>query len=284
MLGASESIIRIAGGFQLTTANRDIHTYDSQGRLTAIAYASGTSINYTYTDNQVTAITDSLGRTLSFTYTNGKLTSLATPAGAIAYSYDGNGNLTAVTRPDNSNQTYEYATSGDIHNLTGIIDAAGIRQQTLTYDSSDRVVTSSLAGNSQSVTIGYPALLTRTVTDAQNVVSTYELDVQQGVARVKSFTGPSCSSCGSDTGASYIYNSRQQVSAITDAKGIITTYTYDTKGNRLTATEASGTALARTTTTTYTANNQPATVSVPSVNNPGQQMVTTNTYDAVMSG
>ena len=84
-----------------------------------------------------------------------------------------------------------------------------------------------MAGNSESVTIGYPSLLTRTVTDAQKVVSTYALDVQQGVARVKSFTGPGCSSCGSDTGASYLYNSRQQVSSMTDAKGIITTYVTD---------------------------------------------------------
>ena len=279
-LGSSETIIRITGGFQLTRANRDVHTYDSQGRLTAIAHANGTSLTYAYTGDQVGSITDSLGRTLSFTYTDNKLTSLATPAGSVTYSYDGNGNLTSVNRPGNANQTYEYATSGDIHNLTGIIDAAGLRLQALTYDSSDRVVTSALAGNSESVTIGYPALLTRTVTDAQNVVSTYALEVQQGVARIKNFTGPGCSSCGSDTGVSYLYTSRQQVSSMTDAKGIITTYTYDAKGNRLTATEASGTALARTTTTTYTANNQPAAISVPSVSNPGQQMVTTNTYDA----
>ena len=279
-LGSSETIIRITGGFQLTRANRDVHTYDSQGRLTAIAHANGTSLTYAYTGDQVGSITDSLGRTLSFTYTDNKLTSLATPAGSVTYSYDGNGNLTSVNQPGNANQTYEYATSGDIHNLTGIIDAAGLRLQALTYDSSDRVVTSALAGNSESVTIGYPALLTRTVTDAQNVVSTYALEVQQGVARIKNFTGPGCSSCGSDTGVSYLYTSRQQVSSMTDAKGIITTYTYDAKGNRLTATEASGTALARTTTTTYTANNQPAAISVPSVSNPGQQMVTTNTYDA----
>ena len=279
-LGASETITRITGGFQLTKANQEVHTYESQGRLTTIAYANGTGLTYAYTGDQVASITDSLGRTLTFTYTGDYLTNLATPAGNVTYSYDGNGNLTAVTRPGIEIQTYEYAPSGDNHNLIGIIDATGVRLQNLTYDSSDRVVTSSLAGNTDSVTIGYPSLLTRTVTDAQNVVSTYELDVQQGVARVKSFTGPGCSSCGLDTGSSYLYNSHQQVSSMTDANGIITAYTYDTKGNRLTETEASGAPLARTTTTTYTTNNQPATISVPSVSNPGQQMVTTLTYDA----
>ena len=278
-LGASETITRTTDGFQLAKANREVHTYDSRGRLAAIAYARGTRLTYAYTGDQVGSITDSLGRTLTFTYTGNKLTSLATPVGNLTYSYDGNDNLISVTRPGNANQTYEYATSGDVHNLIGVIDATGARLQTLTYDSSDRVVTSSLAGNSESVTIDYPSLLTRTVTDAQNVVSTYELEVQQGVARVKSFTGPGCSSCDLDTGSSYMYNSRQQVSSVADAKDIITTYTYDAKGNRLTETEASDAPLARTTTTTYTANNQPAAISVPSVNNPGQQMVTTNTYD-----
>ena len=160
-LGASETITRITGGFQLTKANQEVHTYESQGRLTTIAYANGTGLTYAYTGDQVASITDSLGRTLTFTYTGDYLTNLATPAGNVTYSYDGNGNLTAVTRPGTEIQTYEYAPSGDNHNLIGIIDATGVRLQNLTYDSSDRVVTSSLAGNTDSVTIGYPSLLTR---------------------------------------------------------------------------------------------------------------------------
>lgn len=139
----------------------------------------------------------------------------------------------------------------------------------MTYDSSDRVVTSSLAGGSDAVTIAYPSLLTRTVTDSLGTASTYELEVLNGVARVKSFTGPGCSgSCGDSTGSSYTYTSRQQVASMTDGNGAVTTYTYDGSGNQLTETEASGTALARTTTSTYTAANELATVTEPSTSNP----------------
>jgi len=66
----------------------------------------------------------------------------------------------------------------------------------------------------------------------------------------------------------------------TDGNGVKTTYTYDASGNQLTQTEAFSTPLARTTTKTYNPQNQVATITEPSVSNPGQNRVTTNTYDA----
>jgi RHS repeat-associated protein len=280
-LGNSQIITRVTGGFRLTKSNQDIQTYDSQGRLTSTSYRNGTGLTYAYTGDQLATITDTLGRTLAFTYTDGKLTGLATPAGSFTYAYDGNNNLASVTRPDGKSKTYLYQDAAYVHNLTGIVDESGARIQTLTYDSSDRVVTSSLADGSDAVTIAYPSLLTRTVTDSLGTVSTYELEVLNGVARVKSFTGPGCSgSCGDSTGSSYTYTSRQQVASMTDGNGAVTTYTYDGSGNQLTETEASGTALVRTTTSTYTAANELATVTEPSTSNPGQNRVTTLTYDA----
>ena len=278
-IGLVRTITRTASGFQLIQSNQDIHTYDSQGRLTAIAYRNGTGLSHTYTGDQIATVTDTLGRSLSFTYTNDKLTGLTTPAGAFVYAYDGNNNLIQITRPDGKSRTYLYADSNDVHNLTGIIDEAGTRIQTLTYDSNDRVTVSSLAGSADSVTIAYPAPLARTITDSLGTVSTYQLEVLNGVARIKSFTGPGCTSCGSNSGSSYVYTTRQQVSAITDGLGVATAYSYDANGNRLTKTEDSGTPLARTTTYTYTAQNQAATITEPSVANPGQNRLTTNTYD-----
>lgn len=268
-------------GYQLKESNGTVNIYDATGNLLQRTDKNNYQLLFTYQSNQLATITDTLGRTLAFTYTDGKLTGLTTPVGTFTYAYDGNNNLISVTRPDGKSKTYLYQDAADIHNLTGIVDESGARIQTLTYDSSDRVITSSMTGGSDAVTITYPAALTRTVTDSLGTVSTYELEVLNGVARVKSFTGPGCSgSCGDSTGSSYTYTSRQQVSSVTDANGIITTSTYDANGNRLTKTDASGTPLARTITSTYTANNELATVTEPSMNNPGQNRVTTLTYDA----
>lgn len=281
VLGQAHVITRITGGFQLVTASRDIHLFDSQGRLTAISYRNGTEVSYTYNGEKIASIADTFGHALTFTYTNGLLTGLATPVGAFAYAYDSNNNLTSVTRPDGKTRTYLYQDSQDVHNLTGIIDEEGERLQTLAYNNEDRVLSSALTADKDAMTIGYPSAMTRTVTDALGEVTTYELEGLHGVARVKSFTGPGCAgSCGDSSGSSYTYTSRQQVASMTDGNGAVTTYTYDGSGNQLTETEASGTALARTTTKTYTANNELNTVTEPSVSNPGQNKVTSMTYDA----
>ncbi|MDR2550711.1 MAG: RHS repeat protein, partial [Desulfobulbus sp.] len=89
-LGSSQTITRITGGFRLTLANRDVHVYNSAGRLTNITFRNGASLSYTYSGAEVASIADSLGRTLGFTYTGGRLTGLSTPQGNFTYGYDGN--------------------------------------------------------------------------------------------------------------------------------------------------------------------------------------------------
>lgn len=277
--GKKRSITLGSDGYRLTEPNGEVKIFDSDGRQLSHADTNGNVLTYTYADNQLTAIATNFGQTLSFNYIDGKLGSIVSPAGTINYGYDANDNLISVTRPDGSVVSYLYEDPNDVHNLTGVLNEENTRTLTVAYDSEDRVISSALAGGSEAITIAYPEILTRTVTDSQGAVSTYQLEVINGEARVQSFTGPGCSSCGTDSGSSYTYDSRQQVSSITDALGVITTYTYDVGGNRLSTTKASGTSLARTTTFIYTANNQVATITEPSVSNPGQNRITTNTYD-----
>ena len=125
--------------------------------------------------------------------------------------------------------------------------------------------------------------LSRRVTDAAGVESSYELGVQGGVARVVREQGPGCSACGGETGSSYEYTGRQQVSRVTDAKGVVTSSSYDERGNRVRETRAFGTGLARTTSYTYTAENQLATKREASGSNPGQQVETAYSYNAERS-
>ena len=127
--------------------------------------ADGSFIKDVWAGGKNSLVTDSLGRTIRFTYSGGRLASIVTPAGTFSYAYDAQGRLTAVKRPDGKTRKYEYTGQ----RLTGVIDATGLRVQTLGYDAAGRVTASALAGNTDLVTIGYPSALTRTVTDSMNV-------------------------------------------------------------------------------------------------------------------
>ncbi|MDR3630014.1 MAG: DUF6531 domain-containing protein, partial [Desulfocapsaceae bacterium] len=268
-LGSPQTIVRLSGGgYQLIQADRATRTYDAQGRLTAITQRNGTGITCTWTGAQLSAVTDTLGRMLTFTYANNKLTGVATPAGNFTFTYDSNSNLIRVTRPDGTFRVYEYTDARDIHNLTGIVDEAGIRIQTITYDSSDRVVGSTLADGKDKVTIAYLSAQTRVITDALGNVSTYTLTSLNGMLRVQSMSGSGCSGCGSGTGVSFVYDDWLRPVSSTDANGTVTAYTYAANGSRLTEVEASGMPLARTTTYTYTSQNQVATITRPSASAP----------------
>ena len=213
--------------------------------------ARGNTVVRTLQNPPLVSVTDSLGRAIHFTYSGGRLASIVTPAGTFSYTYDRQGHLTSVQRSDGKSRRYEY--SGQ--RLTGVIDVTGLCVQTLSYDADGRVTASALAGDTDRITIAYPSALTRTITDAMNVTSTYQLDATGGVARVRSFTGPACNACGGNTGASYEYTAAQQISQVADAEGTVTAYTYDADGNMLTVTRTgirNGVASSATITMTYT--------------------------------
>nr|WP_275889168.1 RHS repeat domain-containing protein [Desulfobulbus rhabdoformis] len=75
------------------------------------------------------------------------------------------------------------------------------------------------------------------------------------IHRKSGSVGGCTASCGDSTGSSYTYTARQQIASMTDGNGVVTTYTYDENGNRLTTTKAAGIDLARTTIKTYTSKN-----------------------------
>ncbi|SHI03027.1 RHS repeat-associated core domain-containing protein [Desulfofustis glycolicus] len=279
-LGETSRIVGISGGYELQKANRSLHTYDQQGRLLQVRQRNGHTQEFHYSGMQLTAITDTFGKSLGFAYNaDGKLHTLTGPTGSFTYSYLDD-NLVAVVRPDGTTRHYRYTDANDPHNLTTIDDEAGIRITSVGYDSQDRVISSSLAGH-RHVTIGYPSELSRTVTDDGGNLTTYQLEIINGVARVASSSGPGCSSCGSSgADSSYTYTGRQQVASVTNGRGYTTTYSYDGNGNKEVVSEAVGTPEQRLTTTTYDqTTNLPTTITRDSVGNPGQQYRISMTYD-----
>jgi len=278
--GRRNTIAATATGYQLTESNGTINLYDNNGRLLQATRRNGYQLDFSYQNNQLAAITDSFARTVTFSYDNNRVSSLTTPAGTFTYGYDGNDNLVSVTKPDGATVQYIYDDPNNPHNLTGIVNGEDIRTRTIGYDDQDRVTSSSLGEGNQALTIEYPSAMERRITDSQGVTTTYKLEIRNGAARVKSFTGPACSATGEATGSSYAYNDRLQVISITDARGNITSYEYDANGNRTKKTEAVGTPLERETTYTYTTDNQVATITTESVVDPNQQHVISHEYDA----
>lgn len=276
----SKRVITSAGdGYQLRKKSGTTKLFDSAGHLLSHTDSNGNSLTYTYTGADLTSISNSFGESITFTYTGGKISSVTSALGAINYDYDANNNLTTVTKWDNTTLTYIYDDPADVHNLTGIVNEEDVRTLTVEYNESDRVIRSAKTGGSNEVIISYPGTYQRVITNSLGVATNYTIDIQQGIVRVGSYTGPSCSTCGSSSDTSYVYDDRFQATQSTDGKGTITSYTYDDSGNKLTKIVATGTALEKITTYTYTAENRLETITEGSIANPGQSSVTTNSYD-----
>ncbi len=300
--GKVRTITTITDGYQLTEPSGSVLLFNSSGNITEKRDKNNNSLVYAYTGTQLTSITDNFGRSMTLNYNaNGFLETLVSPIGTFTYEYDpdpDNNNLITLTKPDSTTRIYHYEDTNDDHNLTGITDEADIRLFTVGYDTSDRAETSSLAGGTDPVRIDYLADLQRTITKTgdpattdDDIVTNYQLVVQNGVVRVQSFDGPGCSSCGSGTDSAYEYNDpRHNITQVTDANGNITTtsYEYDpTTGSltKKTQIEAPGLAEERTTVWDY----DPATgrvtqITRASVANPGQDAITTITYVSDANG
>ncbi len=278
-IGARRLITAETDGHRLKEFDGSIRLFDINGRITSFTDRNGNSRSYSYAGDRLETISNNFGAVLTFGYTDSRLTSVTGPQGTFLYGYDTDNNLTSVTAPDNSTITYLYDDPGDPHNLTGVIDQDTRRILTVEYDSNDRVIRSAKQGGAGEVRISYPANFRREVTNSLGITTTYHLEVQQGIVQVGSFAGPGCSSCGSDADMSYLYDERFRVVQKTDAAGTITSYTYDDNGNKETMTEAVGTALEKTTRYIYTAENKVAAITVASIANPGQERVTSMSYD-----
>ena len=281
-VGAKATLTKANNEYTLTLVDKTRLVFNSEGQLTGSFDRNNLGLSLSYVNGVLTTITDAQGRSLSLSYNpENLLHTLTTPIGTFTYTYDANENLIKVTRPDGTYTQYLYTDENESkrHHLTGIKDETGTLVRSLTYNERGEVINSTLAGGSDPVSIEYQMGYKRVVTNSDGV-TTYELDVKQGVAQVKSFTGPGCSSsCGDSSGSSYTYDTRQQLTQMIDGKGNKTSYAYDANGNLTSKTEALSTTLARTTSRSYNSTtNQITTLTEPSAT-ANYSKTTTYTYD-----
>ncbi|MCC7248214.1 MAG: RHS repeat protein, partial [Lysobacter sp.] len=225
-------------GWRLTDAGDTVETYDVEGKLTSVTWPSGEYQTLTYGANQrLSSVIDRAGRKLTFAYDgNSRLQTLTDAGGAVTtYGYDANGQLSIVTRPGGATRKYFYNEASYVvsppngkYYLTGIEDENGQRHASYSYDSSNRAIVSTLAGNAERVDVTYGSGNTVTVTDALGRTTTRNWTVAQRVAKYTGASGISVSQ-GSDL-STVTYDTNGYVDLETDFLGHQTDYDYNARG------------------------------------------------------
>ncbi len=257
--------------WMLTDKDDTVETYTANGAnssealLTSIQARNGYKQTLEYNGiNQLISVTDSYNRALSFTYSNSLLQTVTTPDGlTLTYGYNSSGasagvldrlaSVTYSTSPTTS-QAYAYGNAALPFALTGIVDEDGNTYTTWTYDQFGRGLTSQLGNGATLTAVAYDDTTgNRTVTNALGEQELYKFTTLQGVAKITEIDRLATATTSAATRLS-AYDSNGYLASQTDWNGNLTTYVNDVHGQPLSVTEASGTAQARTTATTYLAN------------------------------
>jgi RHS repeat-associated protein len=286
--GVEQLTTSSSGGWVLTDSNDTQEIYDGSGTLQTITFRGGQSLSLSYSTAEtrptiapsaglLLAVTDNFGHQLGFTYNGlGLIATMTDPNGGVyTYGYSPAPDstdqgpdflLSSVTYPDSTSRQYLYnegaETQGNnpsyvyAYALTGIIDEAGTRYATISYNNQGQAIASQLAGGVDAYSIsninyrtdyGYGS---SNVTDPLGTTRNYQYTAVGGVAKYTGINTP-CPSCP-DAPANVGYDANGNVSSRTDYNGNQTTYVYDLTRNLETSrTEAAGSAKARTITTSW---------------------------------
>ncbi|OLE52048.1 MAG: hypothetical protein AUG51_19830, partial [Acidobacteria bacterium 13_1_20CM_3_53_8] len=258
------------GGFVLTFKDGRVHRFNKNGKLLSLTDINNNQTTLTYNaDGSLASITNPTGRVLTLvSNAQGHVTSISDQMGTIAsYTYGTSNELLSVTYADNSKYQFDYSTINSNLLLASVTDALGNILEAHTYDSQGRALTSERQGGVERVTLNYISSTETDVTDALGHVTKYFLDKSKGRNVVTQIEG-TCG-CGNSQVQTWTYDNQLNVTSKTDALNHTITFTYDTNGNRLTETDATGTV-----TNTYNQFGEVLT-STDQLNG-----VTTNTYDA----
>jgi len=270
-------------GLMLQTSGGEQERYALDGRLISITRPDGEVLTMHYNPvGQLERVSDAFGRAATFRYAGALLKEMTAPDGAVyRFNHDVSGNLAEVIFPDltvdddadNPRRTFRYEDPRFPSHLTGITEERGYRTASWTYDDQGRAITSEHADGADRHALVFNADGTTTVIDPLGSQRTYAFETHNGLTRLASIDGGQCSRCGGDA-ARYVYDARGFVTRKTDFNGNTTTYVRDDRGREVSRTEAAGTAVARTVSTTWHPTfNKPLRVEE-------EARATTYTYDA----
>ncbi len=245
-------------------------TYNLANRLTAVSYSDGTThaVSYSYdpAGNRI-SMTDASGAT-GYTYDNaGRLTKVTNGAGqVISYGYNADSSVTTITYPNGKVVTDGYDTA---QRLTSVTDW-NTNKTTFGYNN-DNVLTSAVYPNGITATTGLNVgdqVTSITDTTSSGTLASFTYTRGKDAELASTTTAGTAISAPAQT---YIYNKLTQLTAVnttsdaydkaddpttlggttqtfdmasqltasTPASGAATTYSYNLRGDRLTATTSS---------------------------------------------
>jgi RHS repeat-associated protein len=249
--------------FTLTYKNGTIYSFNTSGRLTAMADKNGNTVHLAYSSG-------------------GNLVNISDPTGKTIYlSYNANNRISAINDPNNNSYSFTY--SGDTLTQISSHNSLGTQTWRYTYDENgfmltktdpqnnlvqyfydeERRVSQTIDPQGGTINVQYdPENNKTTVTEKDGGAWIYRYDPVLGA--LKSKTDPA----GGTT--FYQYDANRNLTSKIEPDGSATEYTYDDYGNMTSATDAAGN------TTTYTYNDDNLVTSI--TDSLGRQ--TKYTYDA----
>lgn len=256
-----------AGGGRSISYNGKVYRLNAAGKTEAKEDRGIQRYTYSYNDaGLVSEIRNRFGAYLQFTYNaDNRLIRLTDQAGSeIHYTYDTHGNLSEVIYPDstpgalgdNPRKTYLYENSAFPYHLTGIIDESGLQFARYEYDENGRGILTEHADGAQRVVISYPEegqAIVRFYRDIDAEVyreEAYTYEKIRGAYRLTSRTIQVCNDCATGT-ETWIYDYTGLLYQHESMSGIITNYTYDSDGRKLSEATDTNANLDRTTTYTW---------------------------------
>jgi RHS repeat-associated protein len=138
--GATSTLAKVEGTFQLTTLENTVYRFDSSGRIASITDDHGLKATYAYNaEGRLATITDPSSQTLTFSYdTSNHITAVKDSTGReVKFTYSAAGDLSTVTDALGGITEYTYDSE---HRLKSIKDPRGNVILKNTYDGQGRVI------------------------------------------------------------------------------------------------------------------------------------------------
>jgi RHS repeat-associated protein len=205
------------------------YSYAANGLLSSVLSPSGAVTSFGYNaDGTLGTQTSGIGGTSTMTYDSiGRLMTLTDgDSNVVGLAYDAQGNLKSVTQPDHTLEQYQYTSSGLLNQLTQRNDVVISIGRDPKGD-----ITSQTYSSGASYSFSYDPQGNMLTAHGPDGLTTYTYYPTNFVATV---TGPDGHTL------TYAYNSKGEVSSLSNGGTVISNYSYDTDARLMKVTDGAG--------------------------------------------